>query len=78
MLCNINLKLVISFIIYIEGSTSIFIIYMGIIRPLSHFDCKNFKASLFIKIINFNQNFKTTHLAYVCHIPCECDYLSKI
>ncbi len=32
----------------------IFIIYIGIIGPLSSFDCTNFKASLIIKIVNFN------------------------
>ncbi len=33
----------------------IFIIYIGIIKPLSCFDCINFKGSLIIKIINFNE-----------------------
>ncbi len=43
---------------------SIFIIYIGIIRPLFHFDCINFKVSLVvINIINFNENFKMAHLA---------------
>jgi hypothetical protein len=33
---------------------SIFITYIGIIRPLSYFDYINFKVSLIIEIINFN------------------------
>ncbi len=33
----------------------IFIVYIGIIKPLSHFDCINFKDSLVLKIINFNE-----------------------
>jgi hypothetical protein len=32
----------------------IFIVYIGIIGLLFHFDCINFEASLGIKIINFN------------------------
>jgi hypothetical protein len=59
----IYLFLKISFIIYIEQTISIFIIYMGIIRPLSYFDCISFKASLVIKIIICNQILKTTNLA---------------
>jgi hypothetical protein len=62
MLCNI-IKLIINFIIYIEGSMNIFIIYIGIIGPQSHFDCTNFKVSLVIKIINFNEIKKKAHLA---------------
>ncbi len=50
MLCNIILKIIINFIIYIEIS----MIYIDIIGLLSCFDCTNFKASLVIKIINFN------------------------
>jgi hypothetical protein len=55
---------------------SIFIIYIGIIRPQSHFDCTNFKVSLVIKIINFNEIKKTTHLVmlvifYVDVISCQ-------
>jgi len=42
---------------------SIFIIYIGIIGPLSCFDYINFKASLIIKIINFNGIKRMTHLA---------------
>ncbi len=42
------------FIIYIEKPMNIFIIYIGIIGSLSGFDCTNFKASLIIKIVNFN------------------------
>jgi hypothetical protein len=44
---------------------SIFIIYIGIVRPLFCFDCINFKASLVIRIINFNENLKMAHLAVV-------------
>jgi hypothetical protein len=50
-------------IIYIEGSMNIFILHIGIIGPLSHFDCNNFKASLVIKIKKFNDNLKMVHLA---------------
>jgi hypothetical protein len=55
---------------------SIFIIYIGIIRSQSHFDCTNFKVSLVIKIINFNEIKKTTHLVmlvifYVDVISCQ-------
>jgi hypothetical protein len=41
----------------------IFIIYIGIIKPQSHFDHTNFKVSLFIKIINFNKIKKMAHVA---------------
>ncbi len=55
---------------------NIFIIYIGIIGPLSCFDYTNFKASLVIKIINYNENFKMAHLAmlvmfYVNVITCQ-------
>ncbi len=50
---------------------SIFIIYISIIGPDSHFDYMNFKASLVIEIINFNRILK------VAHLLCESDYLSK-
>jgi hypothetical protein len=43
------------FIIYIKGSMSIFIIYIGIIGAQFHFDCTNFRAPLIIKTINFNE-----------------------
>ncbi len=33
---------------------NIFIVYIGIIRPLFCFDCTNLKVLLVIKIINFN------------------------
>jgi hypothetical protein len=49
MSCNIFLFLKIT--VYIEGSMSIFIIYIGIIGPQSHFDSTNFRTSLVIKII---------------------------
>jgi hypothetical protein len=55
MLCNIVLKVIINFIIYIERCMGIFIVYIGIIGSLSHFDYINFKASLVIKIIDFNK-----------------------
>ncbi len=42
---------------------NIFIVYIGIIGPLSCFDCINFKVSLVIKIINFNGIKNTAHLA---------------
>ncbi len=53
---------------------NIFTIYIGIIKPLFCFDCTNFKVSVIIKIINFNeilknglfnfiyQNFKLSHI----------------
>jgi hypothetical protein len=61
MLCNIILNSK-KFIIYIERSINIFIGYIGIIGSLSHFDYINFKASLIIKIINFNGVLKMAHL----------------
>jgi hypothetical protein len=76
MLCNI-IKLIINFIIYIEGSMNIFIIYIGIIGPQFHFDCTNFKVSLVIKIINFNEIKKKGPSSYVCHLLCGCDLLSN-
>jgi hypothetical protein len=76
ILCNIILKLIINFIIYIERFMNIFIVYVGIIWPYSHFDNTNFKASLVIKIINFNGIKKLAHLAmlvtfYVDVITCQ-------
>jgi hypothetical protein len=63
-------------IIYVEGSMSIFIIYIGIKRPQSHCDCTNFKASFAIIIINFNEILKMVHLTmfvifYVDVISCQ-------
>jgi hypothetical protein len=55
MLCSIILIIIINFIIYIEGSMAIFIVYIGVVKQQSHFDYTNFKASLVIKIINFNR-----------------------
>jgi hypothetical protein len=75
MLCIIILKIIINFNIYIERSMSTFIIYIGIIGPQFHFDCINFKASLIIKIINFNEKNGTS--SYVCHLLCGYDFLSK-
>jgi hypothetical protein len=40
---------------YIEGSMGLFIIYIGIIRPQSCLAYINFRASLVIEIINFNE-----------------------
>ncbi len=40
----------------------IFIVYIGIIKPLFHFDYTNFKVSLVIKIINFNGIKKIPHV----------------
>jgi hypothetical protein len=62
---------------------NIFIIYIGIIRPQSHFDYTNFKVSLIIKIVNFNENFKMAHLAmlvifYVDVISCQIFNLPHI
>jgi hypothetical protein len=77
MLCNFILFFL-KFILYIEGSINIFMVYIGIIGPmLSHFDCTNFKVLLVIKIINFNENLKNSPSSHACHLPCECDYLSK-
>ncbi len=56
---------------------NIFIIYIGIIGPQSHFDCINFRASLVIKIINFNE-IKNGPSSYACHLLCGCDFLSKL
>jgi len=50
---------------------SIFIIYIGIIGPESHFDCTNFRASSVIKIINFNE-LKNGPSNYACHLLCAC------
>jgi hypothetical protein len=41
---------------------NLFIVYIGIIRPLSHFDYTNFKVSLIIKIINFNEFLKMVYV----------------
>ncbi len=62
VLCNIILKKS-NFIIYIEGPLSIYIIYIGIIRPQSCLESTKFRASLVIEIINFNEIKKTAHLA---------------
>jgi hypothetical protein len=77
MLCNIIFKLIINFIIYIEGSINIFRVYINIIGPLFRFDCTNFKDLLVIKIINYNEILKNGPPSYACHLPCECDYLSN-
>jgi len=75
MLCNIIQKIKIIFIIYIEGFMNIFIIYINIIEPQSCFDYINFRASLVIKIINFNGIKNIVHLVmlvifYVDVITC--------
>jgi hypothetical protein len=41
----------------------IFIVYIGILGPLFCFECTNFKASLVIKIINYNGIKNMAHLA---------------
>jgi hypothetical protein len=76
MLCNNILKLIIIFIIYIEKSINVFIIYIGIIGLKSHFDCTNFRASSIIKIINFKEIKKMAHFTmlvifYVDVISCQ-------
>jgi hypothetical protein len=50
-------------LVYIEGFMSIFIVYIGILGLLFRFDYTNFKVSLVIKIINFNEIKKMAHLA---------------
>ncbi len=62
---------------------NIFIIYIGTIRPLSRFGYTNFKASLIIKIINFNGIKKMAHVAmcvifHVNVIICQNFNLSHI
>jgi hypothetical protein len=42
----------------------VFIIYIGIIRPLSHFEYINCNASLVIKIINFNEIKNMFHFVF--------------
>jgi len=76
MLFIIIQKIIINFIIYIEGSISIFIIYISIIRAWFHFDYTNFRASLVIKIINFSEFLKMAHrgmffIFYVDVIFCQ-------
>ncbi len=55
---------------------NIFIIYIGIIKSQSCFDYTNFKASLFIETINFNE-IKNGPFVHACHLLCGCDFLSK-
>jgi hypothetical protein len=62
---------------------NIFIVYICIIVPLSHFDYTNFKVSLVIKLINFNEYFKMAHLImlaifHVNVITCQIFNLSHI
>ncbi len=83
MLCNIIFKIRINFIIYIARSINIFRVYISIIRPLSRFDCTNFKDSLIIKVINFNENLKMAHLVmlvifHVNVITCQIFNLPHI
>ncbi len=61
---------------------NIFIIYIGIIRPLSCFDDINFKTSLIIEIINFNGIKRMTHLSmlviyHVNVITCQISIYYK-
>jgi hypothetical protein len=81
--CNFIIKIIIHFIIYMEGSKGKFIIYMGIIGPLSCFDYINFKVSLVIKIINFIGIKNMAHLAmlvifHVNVITCQIFNLPHI
>jgi hypothetical protein len=62
MLHNIIFKIIINFIIYIERSMGIFILYIDIIGTLSHFNYTNFKVSLVVKVINFSGLKKMTHV----------------
>ncbi len=83
MLCTIIFKIMINFTIYIEASMGMFILYIGIIRPLFCFDFTNFKASLVTKIINFNGINNMAHLAmfvifHVNAITCQNFNLSHI
>jgi hypothetical protein len=83
MLCNIILKIRMNFIIYIEGSMIIFIVYIVIIRPQFCFDCINFRTPLIIKIINFYEIKRMAHLTmlvifYVDVITCQNFNLSHI
>jgi hypothetical protein len=62
---------------------NIFILYIDIIGPLSCFDYTNFKVSLVIKIINFNEISKMAHLVmivilHVNVITCEIFNLPHI
>jgi hypothetical protein len=62
---------------------NIFIIYIGIIGPQSHFHYTNFNASLVIKIINFNEIKKMAHLTmlvifYLNAITCQIFNLPHI
>jgi hypothetical protein len=63
MLHNIILIIIIFFIIYIEGSMGIFIVYIGIIGSLFHLNYINSNFSLVIKVIKFSGILKLTHLA---------------
>jgi hypothetical protein len=61
----------------------IFIIHIGIIRPLFRFDYTNFKVSLVIKIINFHAIKKMAHVAmliifHVNVITCQIFNLPHI
>jgi len=69
-------KIIINFIIYVERSMSIFIVYIGIIRPEYHFDYTNIKVPIAIIKINFNENLKMAYLTifvifYVDVINCQ-------
>jgi hypothetical protein len=60
-----------------------FIIYIGIIGPMSHFDYTNFKFLLIIQIINFNGIKNMAHLAmliifHVNIITCQSFNLPHI
>jgi hypothetical protein len=62
---------------------SIFIVYISITKLKSCFDYTNLRASLIIKIINFNEIKKKSHLAmlfifYVDVITCQIFNLPHI
>jgi hypothetical protein len=72
-----------NFIIYIQGYMGIFMVVIGIIGPLSHFDYCKIKASLVIKIINFNQvlNMVQSIMLVIFHmnvITCQIFNLPNI
>jgi hypothetical protein len=72
------LKIIINFIIYIEGSMCIFIVYVSLIGPLFHFDYLNFKGSIIIRVINFSEIKNMAHLVMlvIFHVNV-IDYLSN-
>ncbi len=55
----------------------IFLIYIVIIGPLSCFDCTNFKTSLVIKIINFDEIKNMAHLIMLVIFHVNAQLLVK-